>query len=350
MFKEIIIPTLVALGLLAVSPSSTNYTLKAFDFGNGGGETSGSAYKLNAIIGGQAGNQTSSSSYKLGPGLAPTINANTPPAPSLTNPSNYYERLKLTLATGNNPATTRYNIAISDDNFVTTYYIQPDNTVGPTLNMSNYQTYAAWGGSSGFYILGLQPDTTYQVKVRAYSGKFSESSYSAVASASTVQPSITFSVATSNSMTPPYSVVFQSLAPGNTVYSTNYDPILGLSTNALFGGYVYINGNHGGLRSNASGSMITSETTDLDSIASGYGAQVTQTSQSIGGPLAAVAPYDGIANNVGAITNNSKPILSTPGQVYGATATIGLKAKTDIKTPSSGDYQDALTFVASMVF
>ena len=92
-------------------------------------------------------------------------NANVPPTPTLTNPASHYDRLKLVLATGGNPSDTKYLIAISDDDFATTKYVQADNSLGTSQALTNYQTYATWGGASGFYVLGLAPSTTYKVMV-----------------------------------------------------------------------------------------------------------------------------------------------------------------------------------------
>jgi hypothetical protein len=337
--------------LLAALPSSTNYTLKAFDFGNGGGSTTSSGYQLNVITNGQAGGSTSSStSYKLGAGVGYTINANVPLAPSLTNPSNYYERLKLVLATNNNPSLTKYAIAISSDNFATTLYVQPDNTIGAAYSLANYQTHTAWGGAGGFYILGLQPGTTYKVKVRALNGDYSGTAFGPTASGATVLPSVTFSVATSLTSTPPFNITFSNLAPGAAVYSTDYDPVLNLSTNALLGGTIYIKDSVSGLKSLVANYTLSSATADLGATSSGYGAQVISASQVSGGPIQSASPYNLSGNNVGAISNVLKEILSSNSQVDGATATIRLKARTNITIPSSNDYSDTLTFIASMSF
>jgi hypothetical protein len=286
----------------------------------------------------------------LGSGIASNVNANVPPAPTFTNPSNYYERLKLTLATGNNPSSTLYNIAISSDNFATTNYVQPDNTIGPSLGIANYQTHANWGGSNGFYVIGLQPNTTYKAKIRAYSGNYSGSAYSQTATASTVLPSVTFSVSTTLTATPPFNIAFESLVPGNFVYSSNYDPLVSLTTNALYGGYVFIKGQNNGLKSNSANYTINSNSTDLSSSANGYGAQVVSTSQTGGGPFTAISPYEGSGNNVGFVPDVLQPILATSSQITSANATIQIKAKTNIIVPSENDYADIITFIASMLF
>jgi hypothetical protein len=161
---------------LFVFPSSTNYQLRGYGFGSGGEENmTSSNYAADAVTGETSSGQLSGSSYNLGPGLSFEIMANVPAAPAFTNPSNYYNKLKVVLDTGNNPTDTKFAIAISTDNFVTTNYIQNDNTIGSVLGSEDYQTYAAWGGGSGFNVIGLAPNTTYKIKVKSFQGKFSES-------------------------------------------------------------------------------------------------------------------------------------------------------------------------------
>jgi len=337
-------------GIFATVPSSSNYTLKAFDFGNGGGSSSSTNFKLNAITNGQGSSGLTSATYKIGPGLMPTQNANVPQAPTFTNPSSYYNRLRLVINTSNNPSDTRYAIAISPDNFVTTYYVQVDNTIALTLSMANYQTYTAWGGASGVLILGLQPDTTYKAKIKALQGNFTETSFGPEATVATVQPSITFSVATSASSTPPFTVSFSNLSPGSVNY-TDADPLLSLTTNAVFGGAIYINDSNSGLKSISSGGYtLTSATADLGSAAKGYGAQVINLSQVSGGPITAANPFDSASDNVGGITNTLQPLAQTSSPVTTASVTTRIKAKTDVNTPAASDYNDLLTFIASMVF
>lgn len=338
----------VVLGFFATTPSSTNYNLKTYDLGSGGGTSSSTNYNLNSISGTQAGSG-SSANYSANGGLMPTQNANVPTAPNFTNPDTSYNRLKLVINTANNPSDTKYAIAISSDNFVTTRYVKNDNSIGDSLTISDYQTYSGWGGASGIWVTGLIPLTTYKVKVKAIQGKLSETGYGPVAQAATDIPSITFSVATSVSGTPPFNVGFNSLIP-NTVVSANADPILGLTTNAMFGGKVYIYDVNSGLKSNESSYTINSVTTDLASANMGYGAQVVSASQASGGPFEAISPYNNGGDNIGFISNVPQPILSTSAPINTGTSTIRLKAKTDNTVPAATDYSDTITFVAAMLF
>ncbi len=337
------------LGLFSAVPSSSNYTLKSYDFGTGGGTSSSTNYKLDGVSGTQNGSTQTSTTYTNKSGEVPTQNANVPPAPALTNPSSYYNQLKLVLATGNNPTDAKYLIAISSDGFVTTNYVQTDNSIGSSLSIANYQTYASWGGASGFLILGLSPSTTYQVKVKAMQGNFTESAFGPTASAATVATSLSFSIATTLTATPPFPVGFSGLSAG-TVFNGDADASLVVSTNATSGGVIYGKSKNAGLTSALAGSSIASATADLAAVAKGYGAQVIATGQTSGGPLSAQAPFNGATNNVGALTVALQNILVSSAPINNGTATVRLMAKADAITSSATDYSDTITFVAAMTF
>ncbi len=152
----------VSFVFLLVLPASTNYKLKDFGFGAGGtGSSSAGSYKMSAISGELSGGKMSGGSVKLGPGLLFTNQANVPGAPTFSNPSNYYNKLQIILNSSGNPTDTKFAIAISVDSFATTQYVKSDNTVGATLVLADYQTYATRGGASGFYVIGLVSGTTY---------------------------------------------------------------------------------------------------------------------------------------------------------------------------------------------
>ena len=334
---------------LAASPSSTNYTLKAFDIGGSGGSGTSSNYKLEGVAGSQDGATATSTTYAVAPGELPTQQTNVPPAPTFTNPANEYSRLQIIINTGNNPSNARFAIAISDDGFTTTRYVQTDNTVSAAYSITNYQTYAAWGGASGVYITGLTPGTTYTVKVAAYQGDYTNSKFGPTASAATVQPTLTFSVETTATSTPPFSMTFSGISP-NTVASASADAVLTLSTNALQGGSVYLKGANTGLTSSSASYTVSSATADLGVASTGYGAQVVSTTQSSGGPLAASSPFNGATDNVGIISTSLQTLAESSAPITTGVATVRLKAKTDSIVPSATDYSDTLTFVAAMIY
>jgi hypothetical protein len=335
--------------LFAASPSSTNYTLKTYDIGSGGTTSTSTNYGLQAGTGNQSGAIGSSTNYTAqgdGRGVA---NAAVPPAPALTNPSNYYDRLKLVLATGSNPSDTKYLIAVSTDNFATTKYVQTDNSLGTSQALANYQTYSAWGGASGFLIVGLSASTTYQVKVKALQGSYTGSGFSPVASASTVAPSVSFSLATTLTSTPPFTVGFSNLTAG-TVVNGSADALIGLTSNAVNGGAVYVRDTNSGLYSTLANTTLSSASTDLSSASSGYGGQITSVGQTSGGPIAAASPFNGSGNTVGALTTSLQQLVTTASPVTSGTATLRLKTKVAALTPSATDYADTVTLIAAMNF
>ncbi|MEI7632381.1 MAG: hypothetical protein WCJ60_03595 [bacterium] len=340
--------SLMIAGLFAAAPTSLNFTLKSYDFGNGGDTSTSLNYGLNSETGEQSGSQLTSLSYKINSGNQNLQNANVPVAPTFTNPSSEYNRLKIIINTSSNPTDTKYEIAISSDSFSTTNYVQTDNTVGATSSVAQFQTYTSWGGASGVWIVGLSENTSYQVKVRALQGNYTGTAFGPTASASTVLPSLTFSVQTSLSASPPYSIGFSGLAAG-VVSSGSATAEIGLTTNSNNGGLVYVKST-GALTSALASTSITSVSADLSVASSGYGAIVTSVSQSSGGPISSVAPFSGVSNNVGGLTTAFQKILTTSASLTAGVASVTLKAKVDSITPSSTDYSDSLTFVASMLY
>ena len=161
--------------LFAQLPSSSNYQLNNYDYGSGGaGDASSTNFRMNATTGEVSNVQSSSTNYNVRSGNTNEQQADVPPAPTFTNPANHYNRLRFVINPSDNPSDTLFSIAISTDNFVTTSYVQSDNTVGASRGIEDYQTYAAWGGASGQYVTGLSPSTTYQIKVNAFQGNFTE--------------------------------------------------------------------------------------------------------------------------------------------------------------------------------
>ncbi|HEV7454917.1 MAG TPA: hypothetical protein VGO07_06695, partial [Candidatus Saccharimonadales bacterium] len=159
----------MVLSLLAAVPSSTNYTLKSYDFGSGSSGSTSTNYSLRGTANSSGGTLTSTN-YTLPPGIQSSSTVPVPPTPAFTNPDSSYDRLQIVINSSTFPSDTKYAIAISSDNFVTTNYVKSDLTIASTFAVANYQPYAAWGGASGVTVLGLTPGTTYKVKVAALQG------------------------------------------------------------------------------------------------------------------------------------------------------------------------------------
>jgi hypothetical protein len=331
----------VGFFLIFAFPASTNYQLQDFGYGGGGTASSASSnYVLEGIAGEQSAGQLQGTAYDLGPGLQFTNQADVPSAPTFTNPSNYYNKLKIVVNPENNPSDTKFAIAISADNFVSdTRYVQSDDTVGSTLGSEDYQTYVNWGGASGELVIGLLSNTTYTVKVKAMQGAFTETGYGPTASAATVNQTLSFSLNTNT-------VSFGSLV----VDSVNDSPInieTNLSTNSENGGIVYVTGTNAGLQSALAGHTIGSVSGDLTSLAEGFGAIGVSVTQTSGGPLVISSPYDQSGNTVGIVDTVTRNIFYSNGPISGGSGIFMLKVKPSAVTPSAGDYSEILTVVAT---
>lgn len=337
--------------LLFALPSSGSYEMRDFGFGAGGSGISDSgSYSLQGIAGEVSGQKGVGSTYNLGEGLTFTQQSNVPAAPTFTNPSNYYNRLPFVINTENNPSDTLYAVAISTDDFVTTNYVQADDTIGAS---AVYQTYTDWGGGSGEFVIGLSPSTTYKMKVKAVQTKYTETELSSSATAATLSPTLSYDLdvsSTDSESGSPYTVSFGTLSLGSV--TTASDKVwVDLDTNAEGGAFVYVYTDGTGLTSSAAGYTLTSATADLSSVSEGYGAQVSTLTQSAGGPLIALSPYDGAGQNVGSLNTTSRSIFSSSGMpITGGRGSILLKAKASITTPSASDYSDTITMIASSTF
>lgn len=337
-----------AFVFLLVMPASTNYKLKDFGFGTGGGgNATDGTYSLEAITGEISGEKSTGGSVQLGPGLIFTGQANVPLAPTFDNPSNYYNKLRIILNASSNPDDTKFAIAISTDNFVSdTRYVQNDYTIGDTLGTEDYQTYASWGGGSDGYIIGLTPNTTYKVKVKAMQGKFTETGYGPIATAATVNPTLSFAITTDTQSSPPFSINFGSMNSGIVNSSNPHQINVSLDTNGTNGGRVYIYGINAGLYSTIANYKINAVSNDLSGISEGFGAQGVS-----GGSLTLVSPYDQVGTNaVGIIDQTVRSIFYAAGPIVGGNGSFLFKAKPSSIAPSASDYAEILTVIASGSF
>ncbi|MFA9262623.1 MAG: hypothetical protein ACEQSB_04695 [Undibacterium sp.] len=339
--------------LLFAFPASTNFQLKDYGYGGGGVANGASTnYAIEGIAGEQNATQLDGTTYDLGPGLQFTNQANVPPAPTFTNPANYYNKLKLVISTGSNPSDTLFAIAISTDDFVTTNYVQSDNTVGSALGLEDYQTYSAWGGASGFNIIGLTASTTYKVKVKSWQGKFTETGYGPTSSAATVGARLTFDIDVSASDTdtgPPYTTNLGDLIAG-TVTSSPEKIWVDFDTNGENGGKVYVVASNAGLQSSRASYTISSVTGNLTSLSEGFGAQGSSATQSAGGPFSVATLYNVASNNVAVTDTTIREIFSASAPVTAARGSFLLKAKSSAVTPAASDYTETLTVLASASF
>ncbi len=332
-------------------PSSTNFKIEEYGFGSGGVATSSSE---NFLFSGLAGEvetgSPSSTNFIALPGLTYILQPNIP-APTVTNPSNYYNKLHIVINNASYPTDTTYAIQVasnSADFSQNVYYVQTDNTLGTSIF---FQTYTAWGGASGFDMIGLFPGTTYYVKAAAKRGVYQQGPWSGIAFASTANPTLTFSLVTTSQSVPPFSVDIGNLTAGNV--TTSSDKVTAtITTNATGGGLVYLYGTNNGLKSTYAGNYtISSSSNDLSAALEGYGARGTTVTQTTGGPMQLISPYNGASNNVGVIDTSKRTLAdSTSAPVTNGQVSFELKAKAKTTTPSATDYTDTLTVIATGSF
>lgn len=335
---------------LFLLPASTNYKLEGYSLGGAGSNQMNSAnYSMNGAAGELENGFLKGTNFNLGAGLVFVKSANVPTVAVFDNPSNYYNKLHLVVGSQNNASDTKFAIAISPDDFVTTYYVKSDNSIGTTLGLVDYQTYSQWGGASGITVNGLQPSTTYSVKVKAMQGKYTETDWGPKVSAATVNPQITFDIdvsPTNTETSPPYVIALGDLNPGSVVTS-NSRVWIDFDTNANSGGSVFIYGQNSGLKSTTSNYTISTTNGDLNSLSAGFGAQAVSASQSSGGPLSVNTLYNLVGDNVGLTDISVRQIFYSETPVTSGRGSFVIKARSDNNAPAGNDYTEALTVVAS---
>lgn len=337
---------LTALFLFSV-PSSSNYMLKSYELDGSGGTGQSANYKSETDTAPLGGEQKSAT-YSVDGGLIFTQQANVSTG-TLTNGGNWYNKLLLTLNPQNNPSDTQFAVAISTDDFATTQYIQQDGTIGSALGSEDWQTFTAWGGGSGTEIIGLMPGTTYKIKIKSRQGDFTEGPYGPIASGTTDNSTLSFDIDISSSdseTSAPYNVSLGSLTPGSIVAAT--DRIwVDLDTNAENGGFIYIFGTYGGLRSANVSYTITSQSTNLSSASEGYGVRSFSATN-----LIPQSPYNAVGGQVvGVVDSVIRPVYtSNNAPVSSGRGSLRVLAKSSNTTPAANDYVDTLTVIATGSF
>lgn len=340
------------LSVFASLPSTTNYELNSYGFGSGGAaNTSTSTYSLEGITGELSGTPPATSNYTTNPGFIQTQQANVPKV-TLSNPSNYYDKLKFVIDQQGNPSDALYALQIStSSNFSSgVNYIKSDDTVGGTLTLADYQTYMTWGGSSGANVIGLSPNTTYYVRAKATQGEFTESAYGPAGSASTANQSISFCLYTSdgNCSSSSRATSFSGLVAGSVSTASNNIEV-DFGTNADSGGNVYIYSTGALTSASRPGTPIDSAPVgtadDLSSLTKGYGAVVTTPVSMIPQP-----PYLSSGNLAGSLSTTIQTILKASAPVSSTGNVIQLKAKADNLTNAASDYTDTITIIVAASF
>jgi hypothetical protein len=198
-FGLIIVLVFSPLAAVAETLNSDNYQIENPSINVGGESSSSDNYTSTDSIGTEAEGSSASDTYKNFFGFLYPAYPGVPAQPTFTNTGGtLYSSLDFVVATGGNSSDTNYAIAISSDDFVTTNYVQIDDTVGST---AAWQTYANWGSGTGERIVGLSPSTTYKIKVKARFGPDSETGFSITATAATAAPALTITFSGVNSGT-----------------------------------------------------------------------------------------------------------------------------------------------------
>lgn len=340
-----------AIVSFAAPPSSTNFIIEEYGFGSGGiASASSTNFLLYGLTGEVETGSPSSTNFIALPGLNYTLQPNIP-APTITNPSNFYNKLNVIVNNGGYPSDTTFAIQVASNSATflqNVYYVQADHTLGYS---PVFQTYSSWGSGSGFTMIGLYPGTTYYTRTAAKRGVYQQGPWSATAFAATTNPTLTFSLVTTSQGVPPFSVDIGNLTAGNV--TTSSDKVTAtITTNATGGGLVYLYGTNNGLKSTyASNYTIASTSDDLSSALEGYGARGTSVTETSGGPMRLISPYNGVSNNVGVIDTAKRTLAdSTLLPVTSGQVSFELKAKAKTTTPSATDYTDTLTIIATGSF
>ena len=180
----------------------------------------------------------------------------------------------------------------------------------------------------------------------------------------TITPqTITFDldIATTNINTnAPYSVSLGNLTTTNASNSDNstINSIwVDLDTNASGGAVVAVVSANGALKSaSIPTDSIPSSTGTMAPATANYGLCVGSVTQTSGGPLAKVAPFNGVTctlshvNTIGQVTTSSQNILSSSTSVVAGRSEIRVNAENSLTTPAHPDYTDTLTFIATGTF
>jgi len=193
--KRNLVVLTIGFFVLAINPvfadtlSSTNYRIENATIDGGGTNSNSTNYRSVDSIGAVSDSGSESTNYRSLLGFLWPAYPGVPAVPTLTNTGGtLYNSLDFVVATGGNSSDTQYAIAISSDDFTTSFYIQTDDTLGSS---EAWQTYANWGSGAGERVTGLSPSTTYKIKVKARHGINTDTGFSATASASTTNPSLT---------------------------------------------------------------------------------------------------------------------------------------------------------------
>ncbi len=350
-----LLSTVHAGPIIAQTLSSPSYNLEDSTFDSGGESSSSTNYSSTDSIGNQNDSETASSNYKSLFGFLWQAFPGVPGQPTLTNTGGVlYNTLDFIIDTGGNQTDTNFAIAISSDDFVTTYFIQTDDTLGTT---AAWQDYVGWGSGTGETVTGLSPSTTYKIKAKARYGPDSETGYSLTASATTSAPNltVTFSGVSSGVTTEGETTTLTSTA--NTIpygsLAINTPAIAAhittVTTNAT-GGYTTTLRQDGELRT---------VTQQIDPVSGTNASPTTWPGGVTTGAFGYHSSDDTLCTGTTSrfLTNNTFAAMTTsPEEVGCSTAPVTNEATTVLykleigSLQPSGNYQNVATYITTAVF
>lgn len=309
---------------------SENYKIKYETISGGQGPERSDNYKMLESIGEVGEGHQRSPNYQVGAGQAFGIMANLPPAPTLVNDNNYYNKLHFTIDPGNNPSDTLFAIAISNDNWVTVEYVQQcENGTCPTrsvLGLEDWQTYTQFGGASGKLATGLEPEKTYKIKVKATSGEFTMTDWGPEsAQATTSALELSFSISNN-------ALDFETLSP-SAVSTVNYT--VTTSTNADYGYSTTIQ---------EDGNLRKTDGADINDVTDG---EVSAGHEEYG--IRTSGSQGQMNSQDYAITSSVQTIASYSQPITNSVTTVNHKASIDPQTPA-GRYLHIVTLITTARF
>ena len=342
---------------LAQTISSPNYRIENPTLDAGGEPSSSTNYRSQDSASDIEGDSSSSTNYKAFPGFEQGAYPGVPGVPTLTNTGGtLYNALDFVILTGGNAIDTNYAIAISSDNFATTFFIQTDDTVGSS---PAWQTYANWGSGSGERVTGLASSTTYKIKVKARFGIDTETDYSSEASAATSSPAITMTFTGINSGT---SVAGETTSVTSTTNAIAYGSLVintpsvaahkvTVTTNAA-GGYATTIKQDGHLRTTTPGQQIdpvsgtnTTPAAWPGSVSTGAFGYHTTDALLCTGTTTRFATN----NTYAQLTTSPEEVACNSAPVTAEETTLVYKVEIgSLQTP--GSYQNIITYVTTGIF
>ena len=258
-----------------------------------------------------------------------------------------------------NPSDTLYSIQIKKVSDLSWMYVD-GNTFQledeSTHDIDDYLSKSDWESTlSGFNIYGLTPNTTYELRIVALHGDFTQSEPSPAQTATTSNPIISTNIDISDideNTLPPHNISLGLITTQSVKVGDDYI-WFDLNTNSPSGVVMMVNGLNDGLYSNLASATIPSVDNaqiNLNTVAEGYGILLSEDPiEEYLGPITIESNYDNLgdpsSNIVGGVSTTLRSILNTSSNpILGGRVSFSIKAKISAGTPAASDYYDALTF------